>query len=281
MVIKMKNIKMIIASIVCVTTLTACNSVVGSNSIDDNGNPQGKLEWPDPKDVTWQEGTFPTFDEIDMIQKNLTRTQLKKLFEHPQFAETFRAREWNYLFNFNMSDGSIKQCQFKVLFDKDRLAQNYYWKPANCLTEEINLQSDSLFAFDKSGINDMKEEGKKELDKIADYLLREGNKLQLDVVGHTDYLGDDAYNQELSERRAVTVVNYLVSKGVNPANLKASGMGEKKPIKQCDPSLERNALKDCLLENRRVSLKIKRHSKVKIVWHDINLDYAEMRNKIR
>ncbi len=276
----MKNLKIILAAIICATTLTACNSVVGGNSIDDNGNPEGKLAWPDPKDVTWQEGTFPTFDEIDMIQKNLTRTQLKKLFEHPQFAETFRAREWNYLFNFNMSDGSIKQCQFKVLFDKNRLAQNFYWKPADCLVEDIDLKSDSLFAFDKSGINDMKEAGKRELDKIAEFILKNGNRLQLDVVGHTDYLGDDAYNQGLSERRAATVVQYLVSRGVNSANLKASGMGETKPIKQCNSGMERNALKDCLQPNRRVSLQIKRFGKGKIVWHDINLDYAEMRSKI-
>ncbi len=277
----MKNLKIILASILCVTTLTACNSVVGNNSIDDNGDPQGKLEWPDPKDVTWQEGTFPTFDEIDMIQKNLTRTQLKKLFEHPQFAETFRAREWNYLFNFNMSDGSIKQCQFKVLFDKDRLAQNFYWKPANCLNEKINLKADALFAFDKSSLADMKEEGKKELDEIANFLIKKGNKSQVHVIGHTDYLGDNAYNQGLSERRAKTVVQYLVSQGVSARTLKAKGMGETKPVKQCDKGLERKALQDCLAPNRRVTIDIKGYSNSKIIWHDKNLDYAEMRNKIK
>ncbi len=271
---------MILATLLCATTLTACNSVVGSNSIDDNGDPQGKLAWPDPKDVTWQEGTFPTFDEIDMIQKNLTRTQLKKLFEHPQFAEMFRAREWNYLFNFNMSDGKIKQCQFKVLFDKNRLAQNFYWKPADCLSENINIKSDSLFAFDKSGLADMKEEGKRELDRVAEFILKSGNKLRLDVVGHTDYLGTKAYNQRLSKRRAATVVQYLVSKGVNAGNLTASGKGESEPVKQCNPSMERNALKDCLIDNRRVSLRIKHYGSSKIVWHDINLDYAEMRSKL-
>lgn len=276
----MKNLKIILATIMCATTLTACNSVVGGNVIDDNGNPQGKLAWPDPKDVTWQEGTFPTFDEIDMIQKNLTRTQLKKIFEHPQFAETFRAREWNYLFNFNMSDGSIKQCQFKVLFDKDRLAQNFYWKPADCLTESINLKADALFAFDKGDLANMKEAGKAELDKIAAYLVKKANKSQVDVIGHTDYLGDDAYNQDLSERRAKTVVAYLVSRGVNPANLVAKGMGETKPVKQCDEGLERNALKACLQPNRRVTIDIKGYGSGKIVWHDINLDYAEMRSKV-
>ncbi len=276
----MKNLKTLLASIICATTLTACNSVVGSNSIDENGNPEGKLSWPDISDVTWQEGTFPTFDEIDMIQKNLTRTQLKKIFEHPHFAETFRAREWNYLFNFNMSDGTIRQCLLKVLFDKDRLAQNYYWKPANCLTESINLKADALFAFDKSSLADMKEEGKKELDKIAAHIIKQGNKSQLDVIGHTDYLGDDDYNQGLSERRAQTVANYLASKGVNGANLTPKGMGETKPIKQCDESLPRPELKACLQPNRRVTIDIKGYGSGKIVWHDINLDYAEMRNKV-
>ncbi len=277
----MKNLKIIIASIICATTLTACNSVVGRNSIDKNGDPQGELSWPDVSDVTWQEGTFPTQDEIDMVQKNLTRTQLKKIFEHPHFAETFRAREWNYLFNFNMSDGSIKQCQFKVLFDKNRLAQNFYWKPANCLSEKFNLKADTLFEFDKSGLNDIRQEGKVALNKLATYIIKEGNKAQLELIGHTDYLGDDDYNQKLSERRAATIGRYLVNRGVNASNITTAGRGEKEPIKHCDKNTDRATLKECLIANRRVGVEIKRYGKDRVVWHDINLDYAEMRSKIK
>ncbi len=275
----MKNLRLLMVSMLCVGSLVACNSVVSSNVVDDEGNLQGKdLQWPDVKNASQPEGTFPNQSEIDLIQRNLSRLQLKKIFEHPHFQETFRAKEWNYIFNFNMSDGSIKQCQFKVLFDKNKLGQSYYWKPADCLTEKFNLSADTIFEFDKSGIKDMRAAGKKELDRIASYIIREGNKQQLDLIGHTDYLGDNDYNQRLSERRAQTVKQYLINKGVNGHNITASGMGETKPIKFCDSNLPRKELKECLITNRRVSFEIKRYGKGKIVWHDINMNYSKMKN---
>lgn len=66
------------------------------------------------------------------------------------------------------------------------------------------------------------------LDKIAEVLLRYG-KTQLAVVGHTDSTGSDAYNQQLSERRAQAVQQYFLSKGVIPERVEAFGRGESQP----------------------------------------------------
>lgn len=66
------------------------------------------------------------------------------------------------------------------------------------------------------------------LDKIAEVLKRYG-KTQLALVGHTDSTGSDAYNQQLSERRAQAVEKYFLSNGVIPERLQAFGRGESQP----------------------------------------------------
>jgi len=67
------------------------------------------------------------------------------------------------------------------------------------------------------------------LDQAASRLLQCG-KERLQVEGHTDSIGSDTYNQSLSERRARTVRDYLVSKGVSAGRISAVGFGESKPI---------------------------------------------------
>ena len=67
------------------------------------------------------------------------------------------------------------------------------------------------------------------MDKLADVVVRYG-KTTLTVVGHTDDVGTNAYNQSLSERRAHSVAQYLESKRVNSMRLAISGKGETQPI---------------------------------------------------
>jgi outer membrane protein OmpA-like peptidoglycan-associated protein len=64
--------------------------------------------------------------------------------------------------------------------------------------------------------------------------LRECGGERLQVEGHTDSIGADAYNQDLSDRRARAVRDYLVSKGVNGGRITARGFGESKPISTND-----------------------------------------------
>jgi outer membrane protein OmpA-like peptidoglycan-associated protein len=68
-----------------------------------------------------------------------------------------------------------------------------------------------------------------ELDKIVSFMLENDIHL-IEIGGHTDSEGSDAYNQKLSDGRAKSVVEYLKSKGILPDRLKSFGYGESKPI---------------------------------------------------
>jgi outer membrane protein OmpA-like peptidoglycan-associated protein len=67
------------------------------------------------------------------------------------------------------------------------------------------------------------------MSKIADVVVRYG-KTSLTVVGHTDNVGSNDYNQKLSERRAHAVAQYLESRRVDPVRLAISGKGEAQPV---------------------------------------------------
>jgi outer membrane protein OmpA-like peptidoglycan-associated protein len=68
-----------------------------------------------------------------------------------------------------------------------------------------------------------------ELNKLLK-IMRDNPKLVIEIVGHTDALGDDAYNLDLSRRRALAVVNFLMENKINKNRLRSHGEGETKPI---------------------------------------------------
>ena len=72
-------------------------------------------------------------------------------------------------------------------------------------------------------------------------------QIRVMIAGHTDSDADDAYNKDLSLRRAKVVVKYLIAQGVNPENLSAMGYGEEQPIAD-------NATTEGKAQNRRVEL---------------------------
>jgi outer membrane protein OmpA-like peptidoglycan-associated protein len=62
-------------------------------------------------------------------------------------------------------------------------------------------------------------------------ILKDNPDIQVEIQGHTDNIGSDAFNQKLSERRAYAVMNFLIQYGgISPARLSAKGYGEKMPI---------------------------------------------------
>ena len=132
-------------------------------------------------------------------------------------------------------------------------------KPVVPTVENFDLAADALFKFDRSDLGNMLPEGKAKLDE----LIARVNSVYVRVdrirlVGHTDRLGTDKYNQPLSERRAWTVKQYLQSNGLN-APIQTSGVGESQPTgmtDQCKGERANPALTKCLQPDRRVSVEI-------------------------
>ncbi|MCB2045511.1 MAG: OmpA family protein [Novosphingobium sp.] len=109
----------------------------------------------------------------------------------------------------------------------------------------VNLPDGVTFAVDSTTISPAFQAT---LDQIAQSLKDYPDSL-VDVYGHTDSTGSDAYNQDLSERRARSVANYLAMRGVSSARIRSQGFGEQYPVASNDTE-EGRAL------NRRVEIKI-------------------------
>lgn len=108
--------------------------------------------------------------------------------------------------------------------------------------------SDVLFDFAKSTI---KLSGRRDLDDIVE-LLNNMPKMQMDIGGHTDNVGSKETNDNLSEARAKSVYDYLVSKGIDKSRLTHKGYGYSVPIAS-------NNTEEGRAKNRRVTFEIKNY----------------------
>lgn len=109
----------------------------------------------------------------------------------------------------------------------------------------VNLPDGVTFAVDSTTISPSFQTT---LDQIATSLKTYPDSL-VDVYGHTDSTGSDSYNQNLSERRARAVADYLSMRGVTSARIRSQGFGEQYPVASNDTAEGRSL-------NRRVEIKI-------------------------
>ena len=112
--------------------------------------------------------------------------------------------------------------------------------------ETVTLTAGALFDLNKSNLRPA---GMQALDGLADRIQATDQIADVQIIGHTDSSGPDAYNQQLSVERATTVRDYLAAKGVNPALMTVSGRGESQPVAD-------NATAEGRAQNRRVEVNI-------------------------
>jgi len=123
-------------------------------------------------------------------------------------------------------------------------AHNKARKGCNVVVEVINLDG-VYFANDSAAL---KPASIATLDRGV-VTLKKRSKIKVEVAAHTDSSGSEAYNQALSQRRAASVKEYLVTHGVSSNRLTAKGYGEAKPIASNGDSAGR-------AKNRRVELRV-------------------------
>ena len=124
------------------------------------------------------------------------------------------------------------------------------------VVEQRTLATDTLFAFDRAGVEYLVSGGRQKLDRLADQLKTWKSLKRIELIGHTDRLGPDTYNQTLSESRAEHIRQYLASRGIAANLIEARGRGEAEPVVQCQAQRSRSALIECLQPNRRVDITI-------------------------
>lgn len=250
-----------IFSVLSVVLLSACGNLSRVAADGTTDNPV----WPGIKQSGFnhdgsQYGSWPDWDNVRMIEAGMNKDQISNLIGRPHFAEGIvGVREWDYVFNYR-ENGEHKVCQFKILFDKNRDAQSFFWLPEKCgpesssqaetiitSVEPYELSGDFLFDFDSAGLS---EQGKEQLTKIANKLKNQ-SVTRIKVEGFTDYLGNEDYNLRLSHQRAEAVKAYLVSQGILSDAIYAAGRGESVQIKFCEGG-SGTSLRECLKPNRRV-----------------------------
>ncbi|MCY1538605.1 Photosystem I chlorophyll a apoprotein A2 [compost metagenome] len=84
--------------------------------------------------------------------------------------------------------------------------------------------------------------------------MRDNPSLEIELGSHTDSRGKDSYNLALSQRRAQSVVNYLVSKGISRMRMKAKGYGETQLLNGCEDGVP--CTDEQHQENRRTVFKV-------------------------
>jgi len=118
----------------------------------------------------------------------------------------------------------------KIVIDKAIVLENIYY------------EFDESFITDAAAI---------ELDKLVN-ILDDNPQISIELSSHTDARGDNEYNQELSQRRAESAVEYLVDSGINPARITARGYGENQLIITNAMTEEQHEI------NRRTEFKVTR-----------------------
>ncbi|HCZ35478.1 MAG TPA: hypothetical protein DHV26_06070 [Cytophagales bacterium] len=101
------------------------------------------------------------------------------------------------------------------------------------------------FDYDKTTL---KSESFVELNKVVDF-LKQNPSISIEISGHTDSRGSDTYNENLSQGRSQSVVDYLISQGIDSSRLEAHGYGESRPI-------DTNNTEAGMANNRRVEFTV-------------------------
>lgn len=176
-----------------------------------------------------------------MIYKN--SNALDADLEATYYISTKEKEYWIKLFNFGGTPNEVERFTLYVL-EMESMKQEI---EASEMFEAINKDGFiALYINFETGKSDIKSESQPIIDQIVE-MLKQNPDLKISVEGHTDNVGSDKSNQSLSENRAKSVMNALISGGIDKSRLSSKGWGATKPI-------EDNSTEEGRFENRRVEI---------------------------
>lgn len=147
------------------------------------------------------------------LKKIIRGKKIAKANKPQTYTTLGKVREFYYGESRNLTDAQAEQIIEEV-------------NPDSVTKGNFKLKHDFKFGFNEASLND---ESKAYLDDLV-MLLKGNTVIRLDVIGHTDDVGSSAANRKVSIQRAQVVIDYLLSKGVDPSKLKGVYMGAKEPL---------------------------------------------------
>lgn len=200
----------------------------------------------------------------DLLQKNVKGRYVLHEIDSEDFLTD--QKKWMHLVLDFTADGfenyfSIgnfdSNQQTQSLATRGTMARSYYYIDEVSIEAEEETRSKLqqgetyvlkklVFAFDKFSLT---LEARLELDELVAFLI-ENPTTKIEISGHTDTTGSQAYNLSMSEKRAKAVAGYLIENGIQAARISTSGFGDQKPIAP-------NATDQGRLLNRRVEFVIR------------------------
>jgi outer membrane protein OmpA-like peptidoglycan-associated protein len=178
----------------------------------------------------------------DVRDRAYVSLRLTQIAEAEAAAQMLAARRQRAFGELATLEARQRADQAAARAERERLA-----KEAAENTAAVNLPAKVNFAFDEASLEP---EATKVLEQEAEVLKDlPASAGKVVVEGHTDSVGDPAYNQDLAERRAETVRDYLISHGVEGATVKVESAGSDLPVAD-------NATAEGRAKNRRVEIQV-------------------------
>lgn len=209
------------------------------------------------EDILWVNQTDSTgnFDFVTEKGKKYTVVAVKDGYA-PTFAPLANINPNTNLelVKTKVDSSVIKKQKEMMLEERKSLSMNI---------DKESLKEDEVFVLENvyfdSNVDTYKPNSLPSLKLLYNFLKKHPD-IRVEISGHTDHLGSDEYNLDLSERRAESVVHLLIEKGIDPARLEAKGYGESKPIaKNTFPDGKNN--EEGMAKNRRTEVKILKSKK--------------------